>query len=290
MRVYNLLKDFFSPKEVLHINDSSLLRSAVSELKSYNQLAVDTEFIWRDTYFPKLSLIQIATNNKIYILDCLALDVSVLEKVFSNKNILKIFHSVRGDSSVIFNCLGIKIENTFDTQLAEDILDQNSGIQISYKKLVKKYLLKSISKSETNSDWEKRPLREKQLVYAAEDVRYLHSIKDIQHKKIIRSNKQDLFYSLCEKENKLGCEDFSISRLKRLKKKNRNISSKEIEIFIWREDQAKQHNVPPSHIFEDRYLKKLKQILQGNNLNESKWIIKKDSSKNEFMKVFSCST
>jgi len=75
-----------------------------------------------------------------------------------------------------------------------------------------------------------------------------------------------------------------------LKKKNRNISSKEIEIFIWREDQAKQHNVPPSHIFEDRYLKKLKQILQGNNLNESKWIIKKDSSKNEFMKVFSCST
>ncbi len=287
MRIFNLLKDYLSPKEVVYINDASLLRSAIKDLEFYDQIAVDTEFIWRDTYFPKLSLIQIATDNRIYILDCLALDVSVLEKVFSNKNILKIFHSLRGDSSVIFNCLGIKIEKTFDTQLAEDILDQNSGIQISYKKLVKKYLFKNISKSETNSDWEKRPLRKKQLDYAAEDVRYLHSIMDIQNKKIIRSNKQDLFYSLCEKENKLGREDFSISRLKRLKKKNRNISLKEIEIFIWREDQAKQHNVPPSHIFEDRYLKKLKQILQSNNLNESKWIIKKDSSRNEFVSSFS---
>ncbi len=287
MRVYNLLKDFFLPKEVTYINDGFSMKSVIKDLESHDQLAMDTEFIWRDTYFPKLSLIQIATDNKIYILDCLALNVSVLEKVFLNKNILKIFHSVRGDSAVIFNCLGIKIENIFDTQLAEDILDQNSGIQISYKKLVKKYLFKSISKSETNSDWEKRPLRKKQLDYAAEDVRYLHSIMDIQNKKITRTNKQDLFYSLCEKENKLGCEDFSISRLKRLKKKNRNISSKEIEIFIWRENQAKQLNVPPNHIFEDRHLKKLKQILQGNNLNESKWIIKKDSSRNEFMSIFS---
>lgn len=287
MRFYNLLKDFFSPKEVLYVNEDSSLRSAMKDLEYHDRLAIDTEFIWRDTYFPKISIIQIATENKIYILDCLALkEISNIEKVFSNKNILKIFHSIRGDSSVIFNCLGIKIENAFDTQLAEDILDQNSGIQISYKKLVKKYFFKSISKSETNSDWERRPLKKKQLDYAAEDVRYLHSIMDIQNKKIIRSNKLDLFYSLCDKENELGREDFSISRLKRLKKKNRNISSKEIEIFIWREDQAKLHNVPPGHIFEDRYLKKLNKILESNNLNECKWIIKKDSSRNEFMSVF----
>ena len=286
MRVYNLLKDFFSLKEVLYINEGSSLSSAIKDFESYDQLAIDTEFIWRDTYFPKLSLIQIATANKIYILDCLVLEISSIEKVFSNKNILKIFHSVRGDSSVIFNCLGIKIENTFDTQIAEDILVKKSGNQISYKKLVKKYLFKSISKSETNSDWGKRPLRGNQLDYAAEDVRYLHSIMDIQNKKITRSNKLDLLYYLCEKENKLGREDFSISRLKRLKKKNRNVSSKEIEIFIWREDQAKQHNVPPSHIFEDRYLKKLKKILEDKNLNETKWIIKNDSSRNEFMSAF----
>ena len=274
------------PKEVLFIQDGSSLEVVMKNLESEKQLAIDTEFIWRDTYFPKLSLIQIATYNKIYIFDCLSLDISVIEKVFSNKNILKIFHSIRGDSSVIFNCLGIKIENIFDTQIAEDVLAQNSGTQISYKKLVKKYFFKSISKSETNSDWERRPLKKKQLDYAAEDVRYLHSMMEIQTKKLVRSNKLDHFFSICDEENKLGQEDFSFSRLKRLKKRNRNISSKEIEIFIWREDQAKQHNVPPSHIFDDRHLKKLKKILERNNLNECKWIIKNDSSRDEFIRYF----
>lgn len=286
MRIYNLLKDIFVPKEVLFIQDGSSLEVVMKNLESEKQLAIDTEFIWRDTYFPKLSLIQIATYNKIYIFDCLSLDISVIEKVFSNKNILKIFHSIRGDSSVIFNCLGIKIENIFDTQIAEDVLAQNSGTQISYKKLVKKYFFKSISKSETNSDWERRPLKKKQLDYAAEDVRFLHSMMEIQTKKLVRSNKLDHFFSICDEENKLGQEDFSFSRLKRLKKRNRNISSKEIEIFIWREDQAKQHNVPPSHIFDDRHLKKLKKILERNNLNECKWIIKNDSSRDEFIRYF----
>ena len=286
MRIYNLLKDIFVPKEVLFIQDGSSLEVVMKNLESEKQLAIDTEFIWRDTYFPKLSLIQIATYNKIYIFDCLSLDISVIKKVFSNKNILKIFHSIRGDSSVIFNCLGIKIENIFDTQIAEDVLAQNSGTQISYKKLVKKYFFKSISKSETNSDWERRPLKKKQLDYAAEDVRFLHSLMEIQTKKLVRSNKLDHFFSICDEENKLGQEDFSFSRLKRLKKRNRNISSKEIEIFIWREDQAKQHNVPPSHIFDDRHLKKLKKILERNNLNECKWIIKNDSSRDEFIRYF----
>ena len=118
-------------------------------------------------------------------------------------------------------------------------------------------------------------------------MRYLHSIKEIQTKKLVRSRKLDHFLSICDEENKLGQEDFSFSRLKRLKKKNRNISSKEIEIFIWREDQAKQHNVPPSHIFDDRNLKKLKKVLDRNNLNECKWIIKNDSSRDEFMRYFS---
>ena len=286
LRIYNLVKDFFVPKAVIYVHEESSLESAIIDLETKNLLAVDTEFIWRNTYFPKLSLIQISTDEKIYIFDCLTLNTSILERIFHNRNILKIFHSIRGDSSVIFNCLGVKLENVFDTQLAEDILNQNNGEQISYKKLVKKYFYKNISKSETNSDWERRPLIKKQLKYAAEDVRYLHSIMDIQNKKIKRSNKFDLFLTLCEKENELGQEDFSISRLKRLKKRNKNLSSKEIEIFIWRENQAKQHNLPPSYIFKDRYLKKLKNLIDENNFNECKWIIKKDSSRDEFISFF----
>lgn len=286
MRLFSLVKDFFAPKEAIYLDDTSSLKSVMKDLESNKLIAIDTEFIWRNTYFPKLSLVQISTNNKIYIFDCFSLDISFLEKVFQSKNIIKIFHSVRGDSSVIFNCLGIKIKNILDTQIAEDILVINHGTQISYKKLVKKYLFKDISKSETNSDWGRRPLKKRQLEYAADDVRYLHAIIEIQLKKIKKLNKFDMFKSLCERENKIGQEDFLISRLRRFKKKNKNISLKEIKIFSWREHEAKRLNVPPSHIFEDRNLKNLNKILNEKNLNEFKWIIKIDSSRDEFINRF----
>ena len=225
MRIYNILKDFLLPKEVIYLEDDDSFNFALRDLEANNILAIDTEFIWRNTYFPKLSLIQISTYKKIYIIDCLKLNLSGLEKIFINKNILKVFHSIRGDISVLSNCLGFKIENIFDTQLAEDILNQKTGDQISYKKLVKKYFFKDISKSETNSDWERRPLKKKQIDYAAEDVRYLHSIMEIQKNKLISSNKIDSFHFTCQQEKKLGEEDFSTSRLRRFQKKNKNLSA-----------------------------------------------------------------
>ena len=73
------------------------------------------------------------------------------------------------------------------------MLNKNEGLQISYKNLVKKYILKDISKSETNSNWQKRPLTDKQIDYAAEDVRYLHTIMRIQEKRLSKLKKLDFF-------------------------------------------------------------------------------------------------
>jgi len=109
---------------------------------------------------------------------------------------------------------------------------------------------------------------------------------EIQKRKLISQNKINLFNIACEKEKKLGEEDFLTSRLRRYIKKNKNIKEKEIEIFNWRENQAKKINVPPSHIIEDRDLKKLKKILEIGNINEFKWIIKKDSSRADFINSF----
>ena len=286
LSIFNFLKDFFLSKEVIYIQEQSYFNLFLEDIETKKSLAIDTEFIWRDTYIPKLSLIQISTENKIYILDCLVLNISKLEKVFMDDKVLKIFHSIRGDSSVIYNCLGIKMKNIFDTQLAEDILNRKNGNQISYKKLVKKYFFRDISKSETNSNWEKRPLSNNQLDYAAEDVRYLHSIMKIQNKKLIKLNKLDLFEILCKEEQKLGEEDFSVSRLRRFKKKNRNLSEVEIKIFDWRENQAKILNIPPSHIIEDKNFKRLKKIIDQKKINELNWIIKKNSSRSDFLNSF----
>lgn len=286
MRLYNLILDFFVSKKTFFIKDQKSFENILKDIKSQKILGLDTEFIWRNTYYPKLSLIQISTLNKIYIIDCIRIDVSEVGKILTDKNILKIFHAIRGDSSVLYNCLGIKTNNIFDTQLAEEILTKNDGNQISYKKLVKKYCFKNISKSETNSDWYKRPLREKQLVYAAEDVRYLHTIMKIQHHKLKRSRSLEKFKMKCDREKNLGEENFSESRLRRFRKKNKNISKVDIEVFSWRENQAKKLDVPPSHILKDRDLKKIKRILDNRNFEEFRWIIKKDSSRDDFIKCF----
>ncbi len=286
MRLYSFFIEFFVPKKIFYIQDQNSFYSVLEDIESQKVLAFDTEFIWRNTYYPKLSLIQISTLKKIYIIDCIELDISQIGKVLINKNIIKIFHAIRGDSSVLYNCLGVKTNNIFDTQLAEDILDKNKGIQISYKKLVKKYCIKDILKSETNSDWEKRPLRKEQLNYAAEDVRYLHTIMSIQYKKLIRSKNLDIFKTKCEHEKSLGEEDFSKSRLRRFRKKNNKITKVDVEIFIWRENQARELDVPPSHILEDRNLKRLRKIIDERNIEECRWLIKKDHSRTDFIECF----
>lgn len=146
--------------------------------------------------------------------------------------------------------------------------------------------MKDISKSETNSNWQKRPLTEKQIDYAAEDVRYLHTIMRIQKKRLSKLKKLDFFYSLCLREKNLGEEYFSKSRLRRFQKRNKNISDEEVKIFNWREYEAEKLNVPPSHIVEDRDIKRLKKTLVSKKYDELRWIIKKGSSRKAFLENF----
>ena len=137
MKIINFLRDYFFQKEIIYIEDQTSFDLVLEDIQTEKMLAIDTEFIWRNTYFPKLSLVQVRTENRIYLLDCLSVDISKIKKALSDHKIIKIFHSVRGDSSVLYNCLGIKLKNTFDTQLAEDLLNDRKGDQISLKKLVK---------------------------------------------------------------------------------------------------------------------------------------------------------
>ena len=95
VKIYYFLKDFFTSKNVFFVDEQFTFNNAINDIESEHLIAIDTEFVWRNTYFPKLSLIQISTGKKIYIFDCFSLNVSQLNKVLSDKNIIKIFHSSR---------------------------------------------------------------------------------------------------------------------------------------------------------------------------------------------------
>ena len=250
-------------------------------------IAVDTEFIWRNTYLPSLSLIQISNQNKIFIFDLFKNDnLLELKRIFESNKIKKIFHSLRSDISVLNTSLGVQVRNVFDTQIAESILDNNFSAQIGYKDLVNKYFLISISKDETNSDWSKRPLNKNQIEYAANDVRYLIRIMKAQTIKLKKMGLMEDFDNLCSKEKDFGEEDFSVSRLKRLKKKHKKLTALDEKIFLWREEEAKIRNLPPNNIFKVNHLNRLAEVIRKRDFKECSWIIRDEDSRNRFILNF----
>ena len=187
-----------------------------------------------------------------------------LKSILENKDIVKIFHAVRSDVTVL-SCSGnLKVVNCFDIQVAEKFLSKDD--LKSYAKIVSKYIGLKINKSETNSNWMRRPFTKNQINYAANDVRFLIKIYKKQRKILEKKKAYFTVRDLTKREVSLGSQKLYIPRLKKLK------SSKKIErdLFMWRENIAMEKNVPPSYIFKDKYFKK---ILKAYDENTTKDII-----------------
>ena len=92
-------------KKIYFISDSSDFHLLNKSLNENKVLSIDTEFDWRSTYFPNLSLLQIGFSNEIYIIDCLACNPTNLVKEFLESiSHLKIFHSSRSDATILSKC------------------------------------------------------------------------------------------------------------------------------------------------------------------------------------------
>ena len=250
-------RKFKKKRSAKFISKSSELHYLETELLKNNIIGIDTEFDWRTTYFPKLSLVQIVTLDKIFIIDFLniALTTSLIS-FLENNECLKIFHSIRSDTTVLSKCLNCKCRNVFDIQIAEKLLLKGE-IQ-SYGKIVERYFGFKLDKMETNSNWLKRPLTKNQIIYAQDDVDYLIEIYEIQEKILKRKNLLNQAFMLSESEANLGNQPLINSRLK---KKAKKFSKRDKEVFIWRENQAENEDVPPSFIFKDKYINHLSKIL-----------------------------
>ena len=251
-KIFSLFKKNFFRKNFFLIDDEIKLDDLIEKIKSLKVISVDTEFEWRRTYHPKLSLIQICDGNDVFLLDCLLCkNVEKVKFIFESVQILKVFHAVRSDTTVLFSSLGIKTNNVFDVQIAEKIIN-NLDVK-SYSYLVEKYINLSINKSETNSNWMKRPFSNNQLKYASEDVEFLIDIYTKQNKLLDKKGKLKEAFYLSKEEAGLGNQELYISRLQKIRDK----SEIDEKIFMWREKLAKKKDIPTSFILSDKKLKKL---------------------------------
>jgi len=192
----------------IHKIQGDISKDVASSFK--NSIAIDTEATGlqipeRD----KLSLIQICDEKEeVYIIqpDRKTYKAPNLVSVLENKKILKIGHYLRFDKSALEYFLKCKMTPIFCTKTASKLCRTYTS-EHGLKNLVQEFCGKKIDKKYGSSDWNKdlNELSDKQLEYAANDVIYLHTIKNNLEKMLKRENRIDLYQS---------CIDFLDTRIK----------------------------------------------------------------------------
>ncbi|MCH7541429.1 hypothetical protein IH981_01470 [Patescibacteria group bacterium] len=170
------------------------LDGVIGKLEKAPIIAVDTESSKFDPFTSKLLLLQIATKDKTFVIDCAKVDISPLKHILEAERPLKIIQNAKFDYSLLRVQAGIKLGNLFDTMLTERILTCGISREISLRALCEKYLNIKIDKSirESFFDPSNPALRGKfsqeQLDYSARDAAVLISIFEKQYKKLLEDD------------------------------------------------------------------------------------------------------
>jgi len=238
----------------LYIDNQRALKNLCDELKSAPYIALDTEFLREKTYSARLCLIQVATEQTIACIDPFKLDtLDPFMEIMCDRQIIKILHSARQDLE-LFHDLGGQVPGPiFDTQIAATLLGLPD--QCGYATLVKRLLNIELDKTQTRTDWSRRPLDTAQLNYAADDVRYLIQLYPLILQQLQASGRQDW---LDEDFAALENPDIYQLPLDNLWKKvsgHGRLRGKQLAIVkqlaSWREKRARAQDLPRKWIMAD---------------------------------------
>lgn len=159
---------------VTWVREQSQLVEVIKALATCGRVALDTEFIKRDTYYPRLALVQLNTGDHIYLLDAPQLQLGELWQALSQVDVA-IWHACGEDLGIFYLLSGCPpLTNIFDTQIALSYL--TGQLQMGYQQALADQLAIHIDKEQSQSDWLQRPLSDEQERYAIDDVRFLPAL------------------------------------------------------------------------------------------------------------------
>ena len=236
------------------VSSTSGLEQLCLDLARHPYVAVDTEFMRETTFWPKLCLIQLAAPGIEAIVDPLAehLDLAPFFALMANQGVVKVFHAARQDIEIVHIKAGLIPKPVFDTQVAAMVC--GFGDSISYVNLVKRITSKDLDKSSRFTDWSRRPLSEKQLVYALGDVTHLRDVYSHLAAELEKSGRThwltEEMGGLTDPATYEATPEFAWKRLK-LKVRNRKALGVLMELAAWREKAAQAQDVPRARILRD---------------------------------------
>ena len=240
------------------ITDSAQLAEFCARLSKSNFVAVDTEFMRENTYYPELCLVQMADENEAAAIDPKAdgLDMTpMLELICNNEDVLKVFHAGGQDIEIFYNLTGKTPHPLFDTQIAAMALGQ--GEQIGYSNLVELWIGLQLDKGARFTDWSRRPLDKRQIDYAIGDVTHLSTIFPMMLEKLVSTGRggwlDDEMERLANAANYHNEPDNAWKRIK-VQSRKPEVLGRLKAMGAWREREAQRKNIPRGRIMKDETL------------------------------------
>jgi ribonuclease D len=240
------------------ITDSASLSALCDRLSRSPFVAVDTEFMRENTFWPDLCLIQIADANEAAAIDPKAPDLDLtplLDLLVDNEDVLKVFHAGGQDIEIVYNITGKTPHPLFDTQIASMALSQ--GEQIGYGNLVEAWLGISLDKGARFTDWGRRPLDKRQIDYAIGDVTHLARLFPMMLEQLRKTGRGAWLDQ--EMERLADPANYALDpqeawRRVRLSSRKPEVLGRLRALGAWREYEARDKNLPRGRIVKDETL------------------------------------
>jgi ribonuclease D len=242
----------------IFIDSPEKLDALVKALAGETLLAIDTESNSLYAYRERVCLIQLSTRAADYIIDPLTIpDMQPLAPLFADPSVEKVFHAAEYDLMCMKRDFGYTFNNLFDTMIAARVCGRKL---IGLGNLLGDLAGVRVDKSHQRDDWGQRPLPEASLLYAQMDTHFLPLLHDHFVEQLALLNRLDeareAFRDVCRvpaaRRDEFDAEGYW--RMSLPNNLTRRAAAILREIYVLREEIARERDVPPFKVFSDKTL------------------------------------
>ncbi|MFT5469032.1 MAG: ribonuclease D [Verrucomicrobiales bacterium] len=241
------------------IDSSAGLDSLLKDLAATGatRCGIDTEADSLHSYREKLCLIQMICDDTLAIIDPLALDSSALQQLLEFIGEREIWmHGADFDMTLMLKTFGFVPDRILDTQLAARLTGHE---KFGLANLIEGHFGVSLSKSSQKADWGARPLKEKLLRYAFDDVRYLMRLADNLVDQLNERGRLSWFEEWCgwARQSVLDRPERNVDDIWRVNgwgNLNRQGLAYLREIWRWRDEESQTRDCPPFRVMNNQQM------------------------------------
>jgi ribonuclease D len=241
------------PPKADWIDQRAQLEPWLAGISAGTVVGLDTEFMRRDTFYPKLALLQLSCDGRYALVDPLAFEIGDALQPFKRRDVITLMHSASEDLETLAPWLPEGPGTLFDTQIAAAFAGM--GLGISYRALVAEIAGVELDKGETRSDWTQRPLTPSQYAYATLDVVYLHMIHQQLVERLAQRDRTAWFAEDCERQKRKSCRRDGDAQpqlaLRAAAEWPREQQARLRRLLMWRDAAARRLNRPRPWLMED---------------------------------------